>query len=128
CRRVEDWLRVRRYRLGLSALLLDELRMTDEYAQWADRAARQELYAGEFGVESGAGSDPLEPLETLVADQIDNSDWRPDCHLPIWADEADFGDVYQLHAALSRARAVRRQLEELANGSDLRAILASITP
>lgn len=127
CRRVEDWLRVRRYRLGLSAPLLDELRMTDEYAQWADRAARQELYAGESGLQAGGGGDLPELLDTLVADQIENTDWRPDCELSTWADEADFGDVYQLHAALSRARAVRRQLEELANGSELRTILASIT-
>jgi len=128
CRRIDNWLHVRRYRVGMASLLLDELRLADEYAQWADRAARHELYAGESGVESGAGSDPLEPLETLVADQIDNSDWRPDCHVSIWADEADFGDVHQLHAALSRAGAVRRHLRDLAAGSDLRTILASITP
>lgn len=113
-RRLRAWLRVRRYRLGLGSLLLDELRLLDNYAPWADRAATQEAF-----LESAGEPADLDPLRDLICEQMAATAWQPDCAIATWAEEAGFGDVYQVHAALARARAVRRHLSAISADENL---------
>jgi hypothetical protein len=120
-RTLVDWLRLRRYRIGLADPVLTELRLRDEYAPWADRAARNESLLA-----AGAEPTELEPLADLVTDQLRHTAWRPGCNVGKWADEADFSDVYQLHSELNRAAAARRALLNLAGDQALRDLLGAI--
>lgn len=109
------WLRLRRYRIGMADPVLSRLRLNDEYDAWADRAARLEAVLAD-----GAEPEELQPLVDLAREQIARSGWRPDTELAPWAAESDFGDQYQLHAALNRAAAARREL--LARAADRSAL------
>ena len=119
-RRLRAWQRVRRYRLGLGSLLLDELRLLDDYAPWADHAATQEAFAESVGEPAD-----VDPLGDLVREQLAVTAWQPDCAIETWAEEADFGDVYQAHAALARARAVRRHIAAISANEELWAAVGS---
>lgn len=113
------WLRLRRYRIGLADPVLNALRLRDEYAPWADRAARAEAT-----LSAGAEPDELQPLLDLANDHLAQTSWRPDTDLTSWAVESDFGDLYQLHGALNRTAAMRQELLKRAADPDLLALLA----
>ena len=120
-RMLRDRLRVRSYRTGLTQLLLDELRLRDEYAQWADSAALHEAVLASIGE-----PESLDAFPDLAQDHLECTAWSPDCDGALWAQEADFGHVDQLHAELARARAVRRHLAELAQLQQVRALLRDL--
>lgn len=119
-RHLRAWLRVRRYRLGLGSLLLDELRLRDHYASWADKAATHEAHMDSIG-EPG----DLDPLEDLIREHLAATEWQPDCAITTWAEEADFGDVFQAYAALARASRVRHHLAAIAADEQLWAAVGS---
>jgi hypothetical protein len=119
-RHLRAWLRVRRYRLGLGSLLLDELRLRDDYAPWADHAATHEAHLESLG-EPG----DLEPLEGLIREHLAVTGWQPDCAITTWAEDSDFADVYQAHAALARASRVRHHLAAIAADQQLWAAVGS---
>ncbi len=53
------------------------------------------------------------------------TDWQPDCAITTWAEESDFTDVYQAHAALARASRVRHHLAAIAADEQLWAAVGS---
>jgi hypothetical protein len=119
-RHLRAWLRVRRYRLGLGSLLLDELRLRDDYASWADKAATHEAHLEAIGE-----PEDLDPLEDLIREHLAATEWQPDCAITTWAEEADFGDVFQAYAALARASRVRQHLATITADEQLWAAVGS---
>ena len=108
-RRLTDWLRIRRNKLGLTQLLLDELRLQDSYGQWADAAAEQSLL---LDTEVPLPTRPV-PLRELVRDQANSTGWRPDTDVGEWAERVGLGNTADLTAELSRSWAVRRYVRDL---------------
>lgn len=106
-RRLREWLTVRRYKLGLTQPLLDELRLADEYAPAADAAAELEAALRERFPPTHPFE--VEPEETpeLLREQSRATGWRPDTDLATWAAEAGFANVADVLTELKRAQAAR---------------------
>jgi hypothetical protein len=110
-RRLREWLTVRRYKLGVVRLLLDELRLADEYAGLADAAAGFEAeLRGALPSSHPFEVDPAEVPE-LLREHARATGWRPDTKLSTWAQEAGFANVADALRELKRAAEARALAE-----------------
>lgn len=108
CRRLRQWLTVRRYKLGLTRPLLDQLRLEGDYERWADEATQHETFLERtFSSEQLFDVDDDEVLE-LMQSHARETGWRPDTDIYTWADEAGFGQAYDVLVELKRASLARR--------------------
>ncbi len=108
-RRMRAWLAVRRYKLGLVRPLLDELRLADQYAEWADGAAAHESYLEQHPVWAEQIEVDDSEVPELLRDQARTTGWRPDSDLATWAEEAGFSQSYDVLVELKRAHLARQQ-------------------
>ncbi len=108
-RKLLDWLRACRYKLGSTAPLLGEYRRSGEYPQWADDAVlAQQL--------TGTGSDGLPLPVALPIDSVDRqlrrhraaTGWCSDTAVHKWAKAHDFGHLEPLLMEMEKGRRVRR--------------------
>ena len=116
-RKLRAWLTVRRYKLGLVRPLLDELRLHDEYAGWADAAAARESLLAEVAPRSELVEVENEEVADLVRVHARTTGWRPDTTLATWSEEAGFAQAYDVLIEMKRT-----QLWPAEDGQHVRAL------
>jgi hypothetical protein len=112
-RKLHKWLiRRRRYEAN-TQLVLDELRLRGEYAEWVERAASHEALLEEASLVSSeltAAAEADESGESAVHVLVDHLR-ATDCRVPTrytdWSEEAGLGNVRSLQIELLRARFAR---------------------
>jgi hypothetical protein len=92
---------------------LDQLRLENQYAKWADRAACHEQLV-EVGKDTLDTVDHLRvSMSELLADHKDWTDFHMDCEVSIWAEDAGFHSRGNLKMELLRAKVARTSLLNL---------------
>ncbi|GJG89797.1 hypothetical protein tb265_49780 [Gemmatimonadetes bacterium T265] len=116
-RALHRWLVQRRGHPRTARLVLDELRLRDDYAAWVGRAAAQERLLA-APVPAGAADDGHELTDVqLAVEHMRATACRMPAAAAEWADEAGFGSLRQLRIALLRARAARRRARAAARAA-----------
>ncbi len=103
-RRLRAWLTVRRYKLGLVRPLLDELRLADDYAGWADAAAAREMLLSEVAPRSELLELDNADVADLLRAHARATGWRPDTTLATWSEEAGFAQAYDVLIEMKRTQ------------------------
>jgi hypothetical protein len=111
-RRLRDSIQVRQGLRALVQPLLDELRLSGDYEEWARRAAAyvrtRDSTAGGASESGASDTGPLEErADELVRSQVQAGGWRPDVPPARFAEEAGFQDSADLFEELRVARQVR---------------------
>lgn len=114
CRELHSWLRMRHAVDGTTKFLLDELRWTNSYEEWANAAAIQEQIIQTQHHFATEGQDPTNTIEDLVEDHLQYGGGQMDVHFTVWATEAGFHKVEDLRLELLRSKLTRLFLERLA--------------
>jgi hypothetical protein len=113
CRRLHRWLLTARWMDRNTKSLLDELRLTNQYTNWVDRAASHEQL-----VASGKGMlDAIDPLRLstneLLVEHEDRTGFQMDCDVSMWVEDAGFHSRGNLKTELLRAKVARASLLKL---------------
>jgi hypothetical protein len=114
CRRLHRWLILQRLPTLTTRLVLDELRLTNEYEAVARAAASHErvLQVRHPDLRE-AGQDEAD-VEDLVLEHQRSTGLKRDTHLSEWAEEAGFASLHDLRIELLRARLVRQEMRRVA--------------
>jgi hypothetical protein len=112
CRRMHRWFMIAMWMERTSKVILDELRLKNEYAEWVARAAAQDRLLRSNGCQTRLNGTHLS-LKELVAEHQDWSDSPIDIDPEEWAQEAGFHTMGNLKMELLRASEARRALLEL---------------
>jgi len=112
CRRMHRWFMIAMWMERTSKVILDELRLKNEYAEWVARAAAQDRLLRTNGAHTRLGGTHLS-LNDLLAEHQDWSDATIDVDPEEWAQEAGFHTIGNLKMELLRASEARRALLEL---------------
>jgi hypothetical protein len=109
CRRLHRWFMIAMWMERTSKIILDELRLHDQYPEWAARAATHERLL--------ASSPNLDMSSISFRDLVsEHSEWS-DCSFDIdpleWAEEAGFHTMGNLKMELTRGSRARHVLLEL---------------
>jgi hypothetical protein len=113
CRRVHRWYVIATWVNRTTSLVLDELRLTGHYPEWADRAATQERLAQMPDAVRSLAATEGSSLDDLAAEHREWTDWDPSVDPVTWAEEAGFHTKGNLKMELARARAARVALMAL---------------
>lgn len=109
CRRLHRWFMIAMWMERTSKVILDELRLQDQYTDWAARAATQERLLAQT-----AHTDTSRiPIQDLVAEHSEWSGCSIDIDPVEWAEEAGFHTIGNLKMELTRASRMRHALLEL---------------
>jgi hypothetical protein len=93
--------------------LLDQLRLTNQYTNWVDRAAcHEQLVAAGQGTLDAVDHLRISTSE-LLADHQDWAGFQMDCDATMWAEDAGFHSRGNLKMELLRAKVARTSLLNL---------------
>jgi hypothetical protein len=107
-RKLRHWLVSNRYLDRNSRFVLDHLRVSGGYSEWAQRAADQEVTIQRHhpGLVRATASVPS--MEELLAEQVAYSGWSVPIDLPALCDELGFRDAEEFRHELLRAQRFRQ--------------------
>lgn len=114
CRRLHRWLILQRLPGLTTRLVLDELRLANEYEAVARAAASHERVLQVCYPDLREADQDETEVEELILDHLQNTDLRVDTHLAEWAEELGFTSLNDLRIELLRARLVRQELRRVA--------------
>ncbi|WP_437587684.1 TfuA-like protein [Sorangium sp. So ce1000] len=117
CRRLHRWFLLALWMDRTTKVTLDELRLSNRYAEWAARAATQERLLARAKTPGDHAGALRIPLEELLSEHQKWTDCRVHIDASTWAEEAGFHSESNLRMELSQARAARRALLELLSAS-----------
>jgi hypothetical protein len=93
--------------------LLEELKCSNQYSEWADKALAQEQLLNE-AAPAFLESDAAELYDDEIVEQhLKESQWKPDLYYKEWAHEAGFIDEQQMKLEMLKAKVTRDYLEKL---------------
>jgi hypothetical protein len=107
CRRLHRWLLTARWMERNTKHVLDELRLRNTYAEWAERAASQERLLQSAGLGFRQVLQGRISTEELLEDHQEWTDFRLDIDPSAWAEEAGFHNMAQMQMELYRAMVAR---------------------
>lgn len=113
CRRMHQWFLVAVWMQRSTRLILEEMRLTDRYTEWAAKAAGQERLLVHAKLEADHTTVAHRSLADLVAEHETWTDVSIPADPAAWADEVGFHSEGNFRLELGRAMAARRALLEL---------------
>lgn len=119
CRQLHRWLIVQRLPSLTTRLVLDELRLKNEYEAVARAAASHERVLQVRHPNLREADVDQAELEDLVLEHLRHTDLRMDAPFPEWAEGAGFASLHDLRIELLRARLVRQEMRRVARAFGL---------
>jgi hypothetical protein len=107
CRVLHRWLVTTMHLKGSVKVVLDALRLENQYAEWAGKAARQEAILKEHYPLFLQTDHSSITIEKLLYEHFQATDCKMDVHYPIWLEEAGFEGVQHLWLEMLRAKLAR---------------------
>lgn len=108
CRRLHRWFIMARWAGRTTKVVLDELRLNGKYVDCVSSAAAQQRL-----LETHDHEAMDMPIEELIQDQFDWTEFKTTTDWFTWAEEAGFHDANELKTALLRAKTARQAILEL---------------
>jgi hypothetical protein len=118
CRRLHRWLILQRLPGLTTKLVLDELRLTNEYEGIARAAASHERVLQVCHPDLREVDQDGAEMEDLLLEHLGQTGLRLDTDLAEWAEEAGFPSLNDLRIELLRARLVRQELLRVSRALD----------
>jgi hypothetical protein len=109
CRRLHSWFMIAMWMERTSKVVLDELRLRDQYTEWAAETATQERLLASAGHMDTSRI----PIQDLVAEHCEWTGCAIDIDPVEWAEKAGFHTIGNLKMGLTRANRMRHALLEL---------------
>ena len=107
CRRLHRWFLTRNGMVGNVKILLDELRLRNDYEEWAGKAASQKKALEEEHDDSVQISHDDARMRELIIDHLRETDCRMDTNFQEWSSDAGFLNPIDLKYELIRSRRER---------------------
>ncbi|MGW4384600.1 TfuA-like protein [Kitasatospora sp. NPDC004531] len=108
CRKLHRWWMSSRFLDRNTRIVLDHMRLNGSYREWAERAADQEATVRRHFPEFPDSATDRPPLEELVSEQLNYTDWAAHVDLVSWCEDFGFHTAEDLHLELLRSHLYRR--------------------
>ena len=113
CRRLHRWMLSDRFLDKSAHLILDELRLNDQYTASATRAAFEQRVMDAYFPDFNAVTMADTPLNDLVREHLETTRCSMDRPYPVWAADAGFHSTEDLRKELVRARQIRSVMRSI---------------
>lgn len=115
CRRLHAWLlSTSKVMKGSTKIVLNELRLRDQYVTYAKQAAQQGAVAENRPERFVQADADEQELSELIREHLKETPCLMDAHYGVWARESGFGDILDLRYAILRSRNRRQVIKQTA--------------